>query len=67
MGLILNHKTNQITPQFHVLYDKFFHTVQSTTSSSPPNLDKIDGSWFIEQVGTDHALHPDDPDILHLP
>ncbi len=28
VGLILNPKTNQITPQFHVLYDEFFHTVQ---------------------------------------
>ena len=67
VGLILNPKTKRITLQFHVLYDEFFHTVQDATSSSPPNLDDIDWSRFIDQVGTDHVLPQGDPDVQHLP
>ena len=49
------------------MYDEFFHTTQGATSSSPPDLDTIDWSQFIEQVGTGYVPHPDDHDIIHLP
>ena len=58
VGLILNHTTGSITPQFHVVYDDYF-------STTAPDGD-IDYSKFTELLLTPNAryLTPLDPDYV---
>jgi hypothetical protein len=40
--LIYNPRTTDVSPQFHVLYDEYFHTVNSPASTGPmPYLEKL--------------------------
>jgi hypothetical protein len=46
MGLIRNLRTNHISPQFHVVYDKLFETVHDSALETPaswPDLFTFNG------------------------
>ena len=40
VGLILNTRTNRISPQFHVIYDDYFETVPYE-DTTPPKWDEL--------------------------
>jgi hypothetical protein len=41
VGLILNPKTNRLSPQFHCVYDDYFETVHSHTDQPPPIWEEL--------------------------
>ena len=38
VGLILNPKTNRLSPQYHCVYDGHFETVTSNDPNHPPSI-----------------------------
>ena len=41
VGLILNPKTNRLSPQFHCVYDDYFETVHSHNDQAPPIWEEL--------------------------
>ena len=41
MGIVRNLHTNNLSPQFHVVYDNFFETVHSTEEVTPEGWERL--------------------------
>ena len=41
VGLILNPRTNRISPQFHIIYDDYFETVPYDSEDPPPKWEEL--------------------------
>ena len=65
VALMLNRRTNRISPQFHVLFDDFASTVRGVDVDAAPDLDQIDWDAFIRLHGTEQYGVPDDSSDLH--
>ena len=61
VGLILNPKTNRISPQYHCIYDDYFETVSYDQAQKPPNWEDL----IIQGISQmDLELDPDDAELL---
>jgi hypothetical protein len=58
VGRILNVRTGAITPQYHVVYDELFSTVQGTATDGL--LDETLWNDLIRLNGIEHTLSPED-------
>ena len=58
VGLILNLKTKRISPQFHVLFDDFFQTVQGVDEHQEVDLQSFDWDSLVLRFGTDNSMDP---------
>ncbi len=63
VALVLNQKTSQISPQFHLLFDDFFTTVKGIEVEHAPDLDHINWEEFIAIHGTEKYIDDED----HVP
>ena len=61
VGLILNPTTKRISPQFHLLYDDFFSTVQSIDRRDVPHVSEEDWEFSFRQ-GTEMSYDPHERD-----
>ena len=61
VGLILNPTTKRISPQFHLLYDDFFSTVQSIDRRDVPHVSEEDWEFLFRQ-GTEMSYDPHERD-----
>ena len=61
VGLILNPTTKRISPQFHLLYDDFFSTVQSIDRRDVPHVSEEDWECLFRQ-GTEMSYDPHERD-----
>ena len=53
VALILNPRTKRISPQFHLLFDDYFTTVQGVTTLTEPCLESFDWDSLFSRVGTE--------------
>ena len=62
VGLILNPRTNRISPQFHVIYDDYFETVPHDAENVPPNWEDLclEGFQKSEMELDEDSVHPQD-------
>ena len=61
--MILNPKTNGISPQFHCIHDDYFETVACSPETPHKKMDELwDEVAFEGHERTEMELDPDDPD-----
>jgi hypothetical protein len=59
--LVLNLSTLSITPQFHIIFDDWFTSVSSSSTS-----DELDSSWLTLFSDSKYQYHFDDDDDVAL-
>ena len=58
VGIIRNLRTNNLSPQFHVVYDNYFETVHSKEDTAPENWEQL------VNFSSDRVLHNDDDEYV---
>ena len=65
VALVLNLRTKRISPQFHLLFDDYFTTVQGVSTLTDPCLETFDWDSFYRRMGSERYFDGnDDPSQL---
>jgi hypothetical protein len=65
VALVLNRRTGSISPQYHVVFDDYFHTVRGATQANEIDLEAFDWDSFITPANSERFL--DDADRVLQP
>ena len=60
VALVLNPQTKRISPQFHLLFDDYFTTVQGVTTLREPCLETFDWDSLYSRMGSDRYFDGDE-------
>ena len=63
VALVLNRRTGAISPQYHVVFDDYFHTVRGASATIEVDLNAIDWDTFITPANSERYLDEVDRDI----
>ena len=63
VALVLNRRTGAISPQYHVVFDDYFHTVRGATDANEVDLNAFDWDDFITPANSERYLDEADRDI----